>query len=115
MTLTREKLFALKPTIASIKVEGFGEVYVKALTELQRSKRLTQMFDSKGKANLAEQARNRVYMIIDQLCEKDGKQLFNEGDSKDLLALDALKIDNLCEAISNWNDTFHEEKNEKAE
>lgn len=112
MTLTRKELLSLKPEISTIEIPGLGEVCIKTVSELQRSKRLSMMFGTDGKPNLKEQVRSRVYSIVDQLCEKDGKALFAEGEVKDLLALDAAKLDAIAEAIDAFNQSA--EKNAQA-
>ena len=50
-SLTREKLLSLKPTPKEVEVEGFGIVFLKPLTELLRSRRLSELFDEKGKSD----------------------------------------------------------------
>lgn len=114
MTLTRESLLKLKPEVEKITIKGFGEAYIKNQSELQRSKRMAQMFDKGGKPDFKEQMRGRVYSIVDQLCGKDGQPLFTEGDIKDILALDSTQLDSVCDAISDWNDSKME-KNEQGE
>jgi len=114
MTLTREKLLKLKPKVEKITIEGFGETYIRNLTELQRSKRMTQLFDKNGKPDFKEQMRSRVYSIVDQLCNEDGKPLFLEGDIKEIMALDSNQLDTICNAIEDWN-ISKEEKNGSGE
>ena len=114
MTLTRENLLKLKPKVEKITIEGFGEAYIRNMTELQRSKRMAQLFDKNGKPDFKEQMRMRVYSIVDQLCSEDGKSIFTEGDIKEIMALDSNQLDAICEAIEKWNDS-KTEKNESGE
>jgi hypothetical protein len=44
----------------------------------------------------------RIYTIIDHLCDKDGNNLFADSDIKELLDLDALKLDVLTKKIEEW-------------
>lgn len=112
MTLTRETLLALKPVATPIEVEGLGTVFVKPLSELQRSKRLTAMWDEKSDKAEESKIKYRVNMIIDQVCDEEAKPLFTEGDAKDILALQGSKLDNLVNAIGDYNDSQLSEKNE---
>jgi hypothetical protein len=114
MTLTRESLLKLKPEVEKITIKGFGDAYIKNQSELQRSKRMAQLFDKNGKPDFKEQMRSRVYSIVDQLCGKDGAPLFTEGDIKEIMALDSTQLDAVCDAIAEWNDSKLE-KNDKGE
>jgi hypothetical protein len=115
MTLTREKLLALKPTVSKIEVIGWGDVFVKPLTELQRSKRVAAMFDENTQKSDDAKLKYRVHMLIDQLCDESGNNLFTEGDSKELLSLEGLKLDSLIEAVTDWNESYAGQKNEQGE
>lgn len=110
MTLTREKLLKLKPQIEEIEIGGFGKAYIRNQTELQRSRRMAAMFDKNGKPDFKEQMKSRTYSIVDQLCDKDGKPLFTEGDLKEIMALDSNQLDVICDAIAEWNDAKIEKK-----
>ena len=84
--------------------EFFGEeVYVKSISELKRSRRMASMFDMK-KERIREDAvqRARVLSIVDHVCDKDGNELFTEKDVNDLMALDALTLGDLIDAIEEW-------------
>jgi hypothetical protein len=113
-SLTKEALLAnCKLDITCHDVEGWGKVYVKTMTELQRSKRIADMFNDKGDVKPEARIRQRVNVIIDHLCDEKGKPLFTEGDAKDLLALDAVKLDSLVEKLNEL--IMSEEGNEQAE
>ena len=112
-SLTREKLFALKPEPKKIEVEGIGEVYIKPLTELLRSRRLAELFDEKGKSDKATQEKRRANMIIDQVCDEKGEQMFKSSDLKEILELDGAKLDTLVHAILDFN--TEDEKKEPGE
>jgi len=100
-SLTKKALFdSCTPDVTEHQVEGWGTVYLKTLTELQRSTRIASMFDDKGEVKPESRIRQRVNLLIDHLCDKSGKPLFNEGDAKDLLKLDAVKLDALIEKLS---------------
>lgn len=114
-SLTKEALLsACKLDVTSHDVEGWGRVHVKTMTELQRSTRIADMFNDKGNLKPEARVRQRVNVIIDHLCDEKGKPLFTEGDAKDLLALDAAKLDSLVEAINKAIDNGEEGK-EQAE
>lgn len=115
MTLTKKDLLALKPEPHAIETKSHGTIYVKALTEFQRSKRLSDLYNEKGGKSEDARLKLRVNMIVDQLCDEKGNSLFNEGDVKDLLALESSKLDPLVDAISDWNEKYASEKNETGE
>jgi hypothetical protein len=105
MSLTKATLLK-KAAVSKPDVLGefFGEtVYVKSVSEFQRSRRMASLYDMK-KEVVREEAiqRARCATIIDHLCDKDGKNLFADKDMKDLMNLDALKMDLLIAAIEEW-------------
>ena len=112
MTLTRESLLAMKPEATKVEVEGFGTVYMKPLTEFQRSKRLADLYGENNDKQEDAKLKFRINLIIDQVCDERCKPLFNEGDAKDLLAIEGSKLDALVNAISDFNDGLPQEKNE---
>lgn len=86
--------------------EFFGEdVYVKPVSELQRSRRMASMYDVK-KDQMRSDAlqRARCLTVVDHLCDEKGECLFTEKDVNDLMALDAMKLDLLVSAIEDWAD-----------
>ncbi len=105
-SLTREKLFSLKPEIKKLEVEGFGVVWVKSLDELTRSRRFAAMYNDKGEIdkNVGEQRRARI--IIDQVCDEDGKPMFSNSDLPELLKLDGISLDGLINAILGFNEDY---------
>lgn len=105
MSLTKATLLK-KASVSKPELLGefFGEeVYVKSVSELQRSRRMAQMFDMK-KEKVREDAmqRARCLTIVDHICDEEGKAIFSEKDVNDLMALDALKLDLLITAIEEW-------------
>jgi len=112
-SLTREKLLSLKPTPKEVEVEGFGIVFLKPLTELLRSRRLSELFDEKGKSDKTTQEKRRANMIIDQVCDKDGNPMFTQADLKDILELDGAKLDELVHSILDFN--TEDEKKDQGE
>jgi uncharacterized protein (DUF2164 family) len=115
MTLTKKSLLAETPKPTAVECEGRGTIYVKPLTEFQRSKRLAALWSDKDATSEDARMKMRVHVIVDQLCDEMGKNLFNEGDVKDLLALESSKLDSIVEAISSFNDEYCSEKNDPAE
>jgi len=84
--------------------EFFGEVvYVKSVSELQRSRRMSSMYDTKKECIRPDaMQRSRCLTVIDHICDEEGKSLFDEKDINDIMALDALKLDLLIKAIEEW-------------
>ncbi len=99
-SLTKQALFDhCKIEVKEVNIEGLGILHVKPSSELQRSKRIADMFDKNGNLTNESKQRRRVNMIIDHVCDKDGNPMFTEGDAKDLLALDGTKLDAFVEAV----------------
>ena len=104
MSLTKKSLLANaiadKPHLLG---EFFGDkVYVKRMTELQRSRRAAKMFDKNGDIapKYIEQA--RVLSIIDHVCDEKGELVFGPSDVADLMGIQADKLDELLNAITEW-------------
>ena len=108
MSLTKAILLK-KAGISKPELLGqfFGEdVYVKAVSELQRSRRMSAMYDVK-KEQMRPDAlqRARCLVVVDHLCDKAGECLFTEKDVNDIMQLDAMKLDVLVSAIEGWADS----------
>lgn len=100
-SLTKQSLLdSCKLDVTGHEIEGWGLVHIRTMTELQRSTRIANMFNDKGELKPEARVRQRINIIIDHVSDKDGKPLFTEGDSKDLLGLDAAKLDGLINKIS---------------
>ncbi len=84
--------------------EFFGEiVYVKSVSELQRSRRISSLYDPKKDCMRPDaMQRSRCLTVIDHVCDEEGAALFTEKDVNDLMSLDALKLDLLIKAIEEW-------------
>ncbi len=108
-SLTKELLLALKPEAKKVEVEGLGVVYIKPLTELLRSRRMTEAYGKDGKLCQDYKQKMRAKMIVDQLCDEKGECLFTDSDLNDVLNLDGLKLDKLCDVIHDFNEK-HEKK-----
>lgn len=105
MSLTKATLLK-KASVSKPEVLGefFGEyVYVKSVSELQRSRRMSSMYDPK-KEQLRPDAlqRSRCLTLVDHLCDEEGNALFTEKDINDIMQLDAMKVDLLISAIEEW-------------
>ncbi len=105
MSLTKATL--LKKTQTS-KPDHLGEffgldLYVKPVSELQRSRRMAAMYDSK-KEQIRPEAmqRARCLTIIDHICDKDGESVFNDKDINDVMTMDSHKVDIITSAIEGW-------------
>lgn len=108
MSLTKaillKKAAVSKPELLG---EFFGEkVYVRSVSELQRSRRMSSLYDLK-KDQIKGDAlqRSRCLTIVDHLCDEEGNALFTEKDVNDIMSLDALKVDLLINAIEEWAGT----------
>ena len=108
MSLTKKHLIEAIQASEEAKVHELGEffgetVYVKQMSELQRSRRMTSMINKEGNG-ISEKfkERNRIYAIIDYICDKDGKALYKESDCDDLLKLNFKAMNPLIEAIQAW-------------
>ncbi len=84
--------------------EFFGEiVYVKSVSELQRSRRISSLYDAKKDCMRPDaMQRSRCLTVVDHVCDKEGTPLFTDKDVNDLMGLDALKLDLLIKAIEEW-------------
>ena len=108
MSLTKATLLkaaaVAKPTNIG---EFFGEdVYVKSVSEFQRSRRIAAMYDAKNERMRDDAVqRARCLLIVDHVCNEDGESVFTDGDVRDLQQLDASKLDILVSAIETWIDT----------
>lgn len=105
MSLTKKTLLAElvcnKPEKLDEKFLGHV-VYVKPVSEFQRSRRLASLYSKNGDLDPDALRRARVYTVIDHICEEDGTPLFKDSDAKAILELDALKLDVLIAAIERW-------------
>lgn len=105
MSLTKKTLLAefvcSQPEKLEAKVFGH-EVYVKPVSEFQRSRRLSSLYGKDGSIDKDAIRKARIYTIIDHLCDKEGTNLFVDSDVKELLDLDALKLDVLMKKIEEW-------------
>ena len=105
MSLTKKTLLA---ELACSKPEKLPEqlfghdVYVRPVSEFQRSRRVAYLHDNEGKFAKDAVRKARMYTVIDHLCDAKGESLFDEKDMKDLLEMDALKLDVLINAIEDW-------------
>ena len=104
-SLTKKTLLAelavSKPERLPVKLFGH-EVWVKPVSEFQRSRRLSSLYTKNGEVDREALRMSRLYAIVDHLCDKDGEPLFKEADVKELLEVDSLKLDLLTDAIETW-------------
>jgi hypothetical protein len=105
MSLTKKQLLAelvcTKPE--KLKEHVFGqEAWVKPVSEFQRSRRLAALYGKDGEVSRDAIRKARLYTIVDHLCDQNGENLFKESDIKDLMELDALKLDVVIGCIEPW-------------
>ncbi len=105
MSLTKrtllDELVVSKPEKLKEKVFGH-EAWVKPVSEFQRSRRMSSLVDDNGKVDSKQMMKARVYTLIDHLCDKDGVGLFTDKDVKDLMEVDAFKLDYINSLIEEW-------------
>ena len=105
MSLTKATLLEkTQPSKPDHLGEFFGlELYVKPVSELQRSRRMAAMYDTK-KEQIRPEAmqRARALTIIDHICDENGNSLFNDKDINDVMGMESHKVDLLCSAIEDW-------------
>lgn len=105
MSLTKKTLFDAFGVSAPEKLgEFFGvTIWIKPISELKRSMRASQMFDPKTREirpnALVDQ---RVWTVVDMVCDEDGKNIFTDKDFAKVKELDALKFDKLHDAVEAW-------------
>lgn len=87
MTLTKAAFFqAVKPKEPlKFEIPGFGDVWIKDVGEVQRSRRIASMFDGNGNRIRSMTDRRRLYEVIDQVCvDAKGTPLFTDADLEEL-------------------------------
>ena len=107
MSLTKATFFKnAAPAKPHLLGEYFGDkVYVKKISEFQRSRRLAGMFDPKTEGIRPEaMEKARAYVVIDHVCDEDGKPLFTDKDAGQILSLDADTLDPFVHDIEAWRD-----------
>jgi hypothetical protein len=107
ITMSLTKATLLKKAAISKPVvlgEFFGEtVYVKSVSELQRSRRISSLYDPKKDCMRPDaMQRARCLTVVDHVCDEDGGAIFTDKDINELMSLDALKLDLLVKAIEDW-------------
>jgi hypothetical protein len=105
MSLTKkhllDELVCSKPEKLPEKIFG-QDAWVKPVSEFQRSRRLAALYGKGGEVSRDAIRKARIYTVIDHLCDQDGNNLFGESDVKDLMELDALKLDIVISCIEKW-------------
>jgi hypothetical protein len=113
-TLTKAALLDKgKPRVELIKaVPGLGDVWLRSVPEVQRSRRQFALFGPERDKN---QGLHRVHSIIDQVMLSADEPMFNEADAAEIAALDSSTLDVLIEVIREFNDRHDDQKKESAE
>ena len=78
------------------------DVWVRPVSEFQRSRRVASMTDRDGNIKKDAMVMARLHVVVDHICDSDGQPLFTEKDIKELRDLDALKLDSLLKQIEEW-------------
>ena len=115
-TLTKAKLLevAAKRIELFKDVPTFGDVWLRDIGEVQRSRRIASLFDSNGQRVPGAAALRRCHEIVDQVCEdEDGTPMFTEADIPALSELASAKLDPLVLALQIFNGNV--EKKDEAE
>jgi len=105
MSLTKKQLLdelvCSKPEKLKEKVFG-QDMWVKPVSEFQRSRRLASIYGKDGEISKDAIRKARIFTIVDHLCDEEGNSLFAESDIKELMDLDALKLDIVINSIEKW-------------
>ena len=105
MSLTKATLLKnTQPSKPDHLGKFFGlDLYVKPVSELQRSRRMAAMYDTK-KEQIRPEAmqRARALTIIDHICNEEGENLFTDKDLNDVMGMESHKVDLLCTSIEEW-------------
>jgi len=105
MSLTKKillsELACSKPEKLPEKFLGH-DVWVRPVSEFQRSRRVASMTDNQGNIKKDVMATARLHVVIDHICDKNGEPLFTDKDMKELSGLDALKLDSLLKQVETW-------------
>lgn len=114
-TLTKAKFLELTTQrVEEFKnVAHFGDVWLRDVSEVQRSRRMTSMYDNNGNRLSEQIARRKLFDIIDQVCiDSKGTPMFTDADLPQLQNCSAGRLNPLLAAIAIFNgDT---EKNDEA-
>ena len=105
MSLTKATLLKkTQPSKPDRLGEFFGlELYVKPISELQRSRRMAAMYDSKKEMIRPEaMQRARALTIIDHICDENGDSIFTDKDINDVMTMESHKVDLITSAIEAW-------------
>jgi len=105
-TLTKAKfLETTKQRVELLpNVKGFGDVWIRSVGEVKRSRRVSQLFDSSGNRIPDASARRRLHEVVDQVCvDEKGTPMFEESDIPTLEEIDSAKLDPLYLAIGLFN------------
>ena len=106
-TLTKAKFFeATKLRTELVKdVPGFGDVYLKDVGEVQRSRRVAALFDNNGNRIKKAAELRRIHEIVDQVCSDDkGSPMFTDEDIPQLAECASSRLDPLYMALAMFNE-----------
>ena len=112
-TLTKAKFFEqTKLRIELVKdVPGFGDVWFRDVGEVQRSRRVSSLFDANGNRIPGASDRRRLNDILDQVCtDAKGTPMFTREDMPKLEQCGSLLLDPLYMALRVFNREDEEEK-----
>ena len=102
-TLTRQQfLDSAKPVVEKVHISGIGDVLIRSVPEVQRSRRIANQIDESGKFRVSPL--HRVHKLIDQLMLDECTPMFRESDADALSQLGGEKLDPYIEAINEFNE-----------
>jgi hypothetical protein len=101
--LTRDAILKkVKGRFAFVEVEGWGRIGLRSMTEVQRSRRASQMWDNEQLVQENVDVR-RIHTIIDQVMVDEKTPMFTEADVAELREADPVILDELYAKIIEFN------------
>jgi|TARA_R100000479_G_C6370348_1_gene196766 hypothetical protein len=105
-TLTREQfLQKAKPRFEFVDVEPFGKVGIRSISKVQQTRRQARLHDADGNIVQKNLERFQVHAIIDHLMIDESTPMFKESDAEEIGNLDAGVLEELLQAIEDFNKT----------
>lgn len=96
-----------KRRFATVSIEGLGNVRIRSLTELERSRLEASMRDKRGNLNTTKQVEIKCRVIVAAVVDEEGNQVFTNSDIAQLGQQDSKITNELVEAIQahcGWSD-----------
>lgn len=106
--ISRDALLGAAPRrFAVVPIEGLGNVRIRSLTELERSRIEVSMRDKRGNLSSAKSMDLKSRLIVDCVVDAQGNQLYTNNDIQHLRRQDSKVTNALVDAIQahcGWSD-----------